>query len=236
MASELFKNFPEISYPYDDKIVKVKDFFRKAKIDPSVLDQYIEYTYYECQEGDRPDVVASKLYGNADLHWTLFLVNDVSNYYDWFKGLSEFENFISSTYRGTQLEAANTFDIVGEDSKILMGEIAETTTGSGSVVCVDATTSRIVVDNVSGTYTVGQTVTGRLSTHSFQITNVREHRDGCAYFTNGSVRSNVRQSGWTEVSFYQDELNKNEERRFIKFIKPSKIKLVVSEFEKVIKS
>lgn len=236
MASELFKNFPEISYPYDDRVIKIKDYFRKAKIDSSVLDQYIEYTFYECQDGDRPDVVASKLYGNADLHWTFFLVNDISNYYEWFKGLSEFENYISVTYRGTQLEAQNTFDIVGEDSKILMGEVVETTSGSGSVICVDASTSRIVVDDVLGTFTIGQTVTGKLSTHSFQIANILEHRDGCAYFTDGTIRSNIQQPGFTKVTFYEDELIKNEERRFIKVIKPSRIKLVVSEFEKVIKS
>ena len=81
MANELFKNFPEIRYKLSNgKIVTIKDFFRKAKLEGTQLNQVIDYTFYELQEGERPDVVASKLYGNGDLHWTIFLANEITNY------------------------------------------------------------------------------------------------------------------------------------------------------------
>ena len=70
MASEIFKNFPEITYTLrGGKIVTVKDLFRKVSVS---LDNIIDYTYYDLQDDDRPDVVASKLYGDGDLHWTFF--------------------------------------------------------------------------------------------------------------------------------------------------------------------
>ena len=74
MSQQFFKNFPEMQYKLSDgKIITIKDFFRKASIDSSARDAIIDYTYYELEEGDRPDVVASKLYGNGDLHWVFFL-------------------------------------------------------------------------------------------------------------------------------------------------------------------
>ena len=83
MATQLFKNFPTLQYTLNTgKVVRIKDFFRKAKVESSALDSLIEYQTYEVMEGDRPDVVASKLYGDGDLHWTFFLVNDFDNYYD----------------------------------------------------------------------------------------------------------------------------------------------------------
>ena len=80
MANKLFQNFPKIQYTLESgKVITIKDFFRKAKIESASLDSIIEYQYYEIEEGERPDIVASKLYGDSDLHWTFFLVNDFDN-------------------------------------------------------------------------------------------------------------------------------------------------------------
>ena len=69
MANELYKNFPEVQYTLSNgKIVTIKDFFRKAKLETSQLNDLIDYTWYEIQEGERPDVIASKLYGNCLLY------------------------------------------------------------------------------------------------------------------------------------------------------------------------
>ena len=77
MAQEFFKNFPEMQYKLDSgKIVTIKDFFRKSSIEPTAQEAIIDYTFYELSEGDRPDIVASKLYGDPDLHWVFFLVNE----------------------------------------------------------------------------------------------------------------------------------------------------------------
>ena len=84
MANEFFQNFPNIEYTLNDgKVISIKDFFRKSKIETEALDSIVAYTYYEIQDGERPDVVATKLYGNGDLHWKLFLANEFTNYNEW---------------------------------------------------------------------------------------------------------------------------------------------------------
>ena len=52
------------------KVVFIKDFFRKSKIEKSVS-SIIDYTKYNLKF-ERPDVLATNLYNNADLHWTFF--------------------------------------------------------------------------------------------------------------------------------------------------------------------
>lgn len=123
MANEFFKNFPEITYKLNDgRIVFIKDFFRKSTIAESGLDSLIDYTMYECQEGDRPDVVADKLYGNSDLHWTFFLVNEITNYEEWYKDNEVFENYMSEKYEGQYLISSASTDIVSSSGKFLLGE------------------------------------------------------------------------------------------------------------------
>lgn len=236
MSSEYFKNFPEISYTLDNRVIKIKDFFRKSRVDESSLDQIIDYTFYECEDGDRPDVVASKLYGDSELHWTFFLCNDISNYYDWYKGASLFENYIFGKYTGKILMTTNTSDLINATSKILLGETVTSTGVSGNVKLMQPTFRRVIVDNLSGDFAQGQTVTGKISNHVFTISEVREHRDGVSYYTDGKTKSTVYTNGWQEVTLYEEEYEKNEERRFIKVIKPNRIRSILKEFEKIMKS
>ena len=95
MSNKLFANIPEIQYKLNDKLGTVKDYFRKAKIDSAKLDSIIEYELYDLGDGERPDVLATKLYGDGDLHWVFFLVNEIDNYYDWYKDSETFNNYIS---------------------------------------------------------------------------------------------------------------------------------------------
>jgi len=127
MANQYFKNFPEIQYKIQDsngvdKFVTIKDFFRKSRIEQAAVTDVIDYTYYELEDGERPDVAATKLYGNPDLHWTFFLVNEIENYYDWHRDNNSFEVFMSEKYPGQILNASATTDIVSATSKFLIGE------------------------------------------------------------------------------------------------------------------
>ena len=113
MSNQLYKNFPEIQYTLSNgKVVTIKDFFRKARISSFSLDKVVDYEYYELEEGERPDVAASKIYGDSDLHWIFFLVNDMENYYDWYMSSESFETHIDSMYAGQYLTFATSDDVV----------------------------------------------------------------------------------------------------------------------------
>ena len=241
MANEFFKNFPEVQYQLDGKVIYIKDFFRKSKIDQESVKALIDYTYYELQEGERPDIAADKLYGSSDLRWTFFLVNDFENYYDWFKDATSFESYISKKYPGQIAIASQSTDIVARktsvgdtSNKFLLGEKVTSVSGEGRVILVEPEHNRIAIDGKG--FVANETITGKVSTKSFTPTSVVDHRDGVAYYKNGSLRKNTESSGYTSVSNYDDEYEKNEAKRKIKIISPGIIQNVVRRFEKVMKS
>lgn len=241
MANELFKNFPEIRYKLSNgKIVTIKDFFRKAKLEGTQLNQVIDYTFYELQEGERPDVVASKLYGNGDLHWTIFLANEITNYYDWYMDTPTFENHMKSKYPGQFVVASTSTDIVSSTSKFLIGEDISQGTRKGKVLKVDPTYNRLLVETVNGQkFVAGQAITGASSTKSFTPSSVADGRDGVAYYYDPDAidkgfRYNNNTTGtYLPTTYYDMEYEDNEARRRIKVIRPEFIRRVVSEFERV---
>ena len=257
MANQLFKNFPEIQYTLpNEKVVTIKDFFRKATVEQDAVNSVVDYTYYEVLDGERPDVVASKLYGNGDLHWTLFLVNDWSNYYEWHMDQETLSNYLTEKYPGVWLVAANTTDIVDATtydksndpwvitatSKFHFGEQVTNGTFTGNVIKIEPQHKRICVEG--GTWLKNQVVTtNRIEdSHlyydgvqkSFTITNVQNALDGTAYYkdSNGTKKT-YSDTGFDPVNYEKVEYDENEKKRNIKIIKPEYIKGVVSEFERI---
>ena len=236
MAQEFFKNFPEIQYKLDSgKIVTIKDFFRKSSIEPAAQEAIIDYTFYELTEGDRPDIVASKLYGDPDLHWVFFLVNEFENYYDWFKSSRDFENYITKKYGGKYFVCESSTDIVSATSKFLIGETITGANSKGIVVDVDPTMCRIGVDVEKG-FVDPILSTGSSSSKSITPTSIIDMQDGVAYYVKDGIKSTHFVSGATAKTIYEDEFEKNEEKRNIKIISPNMIGRIVSQFEKVMKS
>lgn len=256
MATQLFKNFPTLQYTLNTgKVVRIKDFFRKAKVESSALDSLIEYQTYEVMEGDRPDVVASKLYGDGDLHWTFFLVNDFDNYYDWFMDFEVFENYIAEKYQGQNLIVVNSSDIVTtptydtalvnssnplgwkHDNKILIGETLTSGTKEVSVQSVDPTFNRVVVqgDIIEATDVMVSSTNLSIGTNlSFTVESVSDAKDGVHHYVNSSGNKRTYGgSGWSPVTYYTEEYEANEKKRLIKIISPSKMTSVLREFEKL---
>ena len=93
---------------------------------------------------------------------------------------------------------------------------------------------RIAIDGEG--FVANETITGKVSTKSFVPTSVVDHRDGVAYYKKDNLRKNTETSGYTSVSNYDDEFEKNEQKRKIKIISPNIINNVVKRFEKVMKS
>lgn len=239
MANKLFQNFPTMQYRLNDgKIITIKDFFRKAKIETNAVDSIIEYQYYEVLDGERPDVVASKLYGDGDLHWTFWLVNDFDNYYDWFMGQETFGNYMEEKYQGQCLVASNSSDIVSSTSKFLIGETVTSNVAgkTASVLKVEPTHKCITV--LGDTMAAGETISSHdkdgTVVKTFTVSSVSDSQDGVHHYVDSN--NNYRTyggSGWTAVTHFTKEYEDNEKKRQIKIIKPSRIRRVVTEFERI---
>ena len=237
MASKFFENFPKITYrDHNDNIILIKDFFRKSRIEQEAVNSIVEYSTYEITDGDRPDILASKLYGNPDLHWIFFLVNDIENYYDWHKDFQTFENYMNKKYPGQLAIGTQSTDIISSStSKFLLGEKVTSVSSEGRVIEVSPIEKRICIEG--GNFVANELITGTVSNKTFTPTSVINHRDGVAYYKNeNDIRRNTESSGFTAKTFYENEVDLNEEKRKIKIVKPELIDSIVRRFEEVMMS
>ena len=233
MSQELFKNFPKIGYKLENgKFITIRDFFRKSAIDVKSLDNIISYEYYELEDGERPDIVASKVYGNGDLHWTLFLVNEFMNYNDWYKDTETFDAYINDKYPGQFLTVTSNSSIISQTNKFLLGEKVSSEQGSGNVLMLQPTYNRLGV--TSSDWITDDTITGQSSGKSFVIESAIEMKDGVSYYKDADgFKHNYFINGSTQISNLEHEIEHNERKRNIKIIKPNLITKVVDEFERL---
>ncbi len=245
MARGFFKQIPNIQYDFksDGKFFEAKDLFRKVSTWSYLQEGISGYTYYRVTEGERPDVVSSKLYGDSTLYWTFFLVNEnLQDFNDWPKSGQLLHRFIARKYSGKVLVGSESTDIVSFNhntnvsSKFLLGEkVTQASSGAfGFVTKIDPTHNRIVLNSVDGTFTTG-TVVGSDSSKSFTVTSVADEKDVVHHYTDSNgLRTTVSTSN-TPVSNEEYERDINEDKFSIRIIEPRYIDKVVTEFNRLVR-
>ena len=93
---EHFKHTPTVEYTGN---VVLKNIFLRARIRDAVLKQGAVFYEYTIQDSDRPDIIASKYYGNSAYTWILFYANDIFDpIHDWPKTTEQFYAYIKQKY------------------------------------------------------------------------------------------------------------------------------------------
>ena len=74
-----------ISYPFSESdFVTAKNFFRRYKVNENVFQYATFFKKYTIRDGERPETVAEKIYGNQFYDWVILLTNNMVNaQYDW---------------------------------------------------------------------------------------------------------------------------------------------------------
>jgi hypothetical protein len=73
-----FKQFPKTTYDLkrDGQLIEIRNIFRNVDVNEKLIDPASSYQYYEIKDGERPDLVSSKLYRSSNYYWTFFVTND----------------------------------------------------------------------------------------------------------------------------------------------------------------
>jgi len=81
-----FKKFPQIYYTLRERNVDVlkvlTDVTANVRVKKQTLSNITLWQYYDMKDGETPEIVAEKFYGNAELHWVVMLVNDRYDVYN----------------------------------------------------------------------------------------------------------------------------------------------------------
>ena len=98
---ELLYNFS--SNPLDPDFLVVKNIWRRAQVLIEYKSQVTLFTEITIGDGERPEYIATRYYGNPFYNWTILVVNDITDYYaQWPKSVSQLQEFIDTKYTNGQ--------------------------------------------------------------------------------------------------------------------------------------
>jgi hypothetical protein len=247
-----FNNFSTVEYDFDASGInrEIKNLAQYSTIITKNIDNVAFYSYYNIQDGERPDTVSQNLYGTPDYYWTFCIVNnELQNYWhDWPKSSESLRKFAEAEYIGL----AAIFDADEEAfGKFVVGG---TVTGSlsnatGTVIAIYPTLGYIQIEqnktSVANFRTAGESITLTASNSTASEDTARVGNTlACtsivktAYAPNYHIddgtkeRTRRRTAGTSPVTNFEEENEVNLIKSRIKVIKPEFIGEVVDAFER----
>ena len=96
-----FENFPVIQFAsvkgVEPKIVT--NLLRRVALRAKVKENTMMFDTYDVIEGETPEMIAHKLYGDAELHWIVCMTNDIVNrFHDWPMNTNQFLSYVRDKY------------------------------------------------------------------------------------------------------------------------------------------
>jgi hypothetical protein len=79
-----FKNFDKIYYDFivngRTELSILTDITRNVRFRKEILANITSYDEYDIMDGETPEIIAEKVYGNPNYHWIIMLVNERYDY------------------------------------------------------------------------------------------------------------------------------------------------------------
>lgn len=79
-----FSKFPQVIYDFKygntTKTSVVKDITWNVRFRKEIFSNITLYDEYDIQDGETPEIIAEKVYGNAEYHWIVMLSNNLYDY------------------------------------------------------------------------------------------------------------------------------------------------------------
>ena len=98
---DLLYNFS--SKPLDADFLLVKHIWRRAQILTEFKSQVTMFDEDIVGDGERPEDIATRLYRNPFYNWTIFIINDITDYYaQWPRSVTQLQDFINQKYSNPQ--------------------------------------------------------------------------------------------------------------------------------------
>ena len=107
-----FANFPLIPYDSvgDGNYKLVTNLMKRVALRSKVRTNTLLYDTYDVKEGETPEMIADKLYGDPNLHWIIMYVNGITDrYHQWPLSTPQFLAFLNDKYSNP--DAAHHYEI-----------------------------------------------------------------------------------------------------------------------------
>jgi hypothetical protein len=242
-----FNQFPRIYYdfPQDESSTTLQiltDITTNVRVRKQVLENITLYDEYDMMEGETPDIVAEKVYGNSELHWIIMLVNQRYDYIQDFPMASnELEQHIINVYGQDNIYSIHHYErngiiVEGSANLIVPKTIIDQARVNDFIFDFGVANGRIEsIDVPNRTLNLlmdyGRFETGRL----VNLNGIRTSTfDKIAFapiaqFSVG-INAFTLDDDYVAITNYEYELRLNESKRTIKLISPQLVNQFVSEY------
>lgn len=219
-VSAFFNNFPKIKYDINNTTVNkqyedVTNIFFRIRYLREILNNVSSYYVYELEDGDTPEILAEKVYGDAGAGWMIVYANKIMDpQFDWPMDYDVFINYIEGKY-GSIATAKTT---IHHYEKVI------TRTNSNGDVTSE---SRFVVSQ-------SKLTNNNLDVPFDYYDNLPVVQSVNTYEISGETVVEVVKRDAITAYDYEDRINEN--KRTVKVIKKEYYGAVMTEFNKLTKT
>ena len=137
-----FNKFPLMVYDIkgNDNYKLLPDILKRVKLRSGLSASRFVFDKYDVKEGERPEDIAFKYYGDPQYHWVVMMVNNLTDrYYQWPMTQPDFEDFLTDKYgAGSEdavhhYELAQTSGVTTSSDESHMLEVNSDTAGASSI-------------------------------------------------------------------------------------------------------
>lgn len=207
-----FSKFPKLYYSFDghNSSELITSLTTRFSFEESLRNNTSVFYEYDIRDGDTPEILASKVYGSAERHWIILLFNDIVDpFYDWPLQYDTLNEYIDQKY----LPRANS-----------------NTSGSGIAWSHSNVHSYYRVEKCyspNGTVTVNKY---EVDANTYANTAISLNN---TVITPGNI-SVVFDTTKETKSYYEYEMEQNENKRTIKMLKPDFVSSLEFELENLV--
>ena len=88
------------------------DILRRVKLRSGIKAGAFIFTEYDVRDGEKPEDVAVKWFGDPEYHWVILMTNNITDrYYQWPMTQPQFQNFIEDKYGIASIDSIHHYEI-----------------------------------------------------------------------------------------------------------------------------
>ena len=109
-----FSRFPLFVYDVknNSNYKLLPDILRRVKLRATIKSGGMLFDKYDVKEGEKPEDVASKWFGDPELHWVILMTNNITDrYYEWPMNQAQFAEFLTDKYGAGSEDGIHHYEI-----------------------------------------------------------------------------------------------------------------------------
>ena len=109
-----FNRFPLMVYKIKegDPLKLMPQIIKRVKLRSNIKNGLLIFDKYNVKEGENPEDIATKLYGDPTLHWVVLMVNNVTDrYYQWPMTQPQFLEFLTDKYGAGNEDGVHHYEV-----------------------------------------------------------------------------------------------------------------------------